>query len=272
MSKAEKSIIELLKEYGLSNNAGKAYLALLKHSPATGYEISTRSGIPRSAIYSVINRLKDRGLINSNGSEPQRYIPISPSALLEYLDQSHHDRLDDLRNSLDKLDTSEEAFDFWHIHGYRNLVLKMRESIAGAQEKIFLSIWPKDYVAIEKELKATARRGVEIFQFSFCDLPDHNGTLIGYKLSEQDLLKIWNPKVILVVDQQVSIMGSTLEVPDGKAIWTKNKAITEIATNHIVLDITLAGQRLNIDVNAITSQMMRRGAIHLDELMDRSTR
>ncbi len=271
MNNTENTIIDLLKEFGFSGNACKAYLSLLKNNPATGYEISTRSGVPRSAIYSVINRLKDRGLINANGQEPKRYVPIAPSGLLEYLNQSHEDRANDLKTALDKLDTSEEVFDFWHLSGYRNLILKMRETINNAQQKIFLSIWPKDFTGVKKELEAARKRGVDIFLFSFCELPISVNTLVTYNLDETDLLKIWNPKVILIADQTVSIMGSTLNVENSKAIWTRNKAITEIATNHIVLDITLAGARLNMDVNPITQRMMRRGDIHLDELLEQST-
>lgn len=270
MSNIENTIIDLLKEFGFSTNACKAYLSLLKNNPATGYEISTRSGIPRSAVYSVINRLQDRGLINANGQEPKRYVPIAPSALLEHLNQSHEDRVNDLKTALDKLDTKEEVFDFWHLNGYRNLILKMRETINNTEEKIFLSIWPKDFAGVSKELEAARKRDVEIFLFSFCDLPMHIDTAVTYSLDESDLLKIWNPKVILIADQTISIMGSTLDVANSKAIWTRNKAITEIATNHIVLDITLAGARLNIDVNAITQRMMRRGDIHLDELLHQS--
>ncbi|MFH1851066.1 MAG: helix-turn-helix domain-containing protein [Candidatus Neomarinimicrobiota bacterium] len=267
MSKSEKAIVDILTEFGFTMNACKTYISLLKNYPATGYEISTRAGIPRSAIYSVLNRLQNHGLVNVTGQEPKRYVPIAPSALIEFLDQSHQNRLEDLRVAIDKLDTDEEAFDFWHLHGYRNLILKMSESIKNAERKIFLSIWPKDMAMIIDDLKAAGQREVEIFLFSFCALPDSGATKISYGLNESDLLEIWNPKVILVVDQAISIMGSTLDVSGSKAIWSKNRAITEIATNHIVLDITLAGQRLGLDVNPITQKMMRRGDIQLDKLL-----
>jgi len=268
MSNTETTIINLLKEFGFTGNSCKAYLSLLKNNPSTGYEISTRSGIPRSAVYSVINQLQERGLIDAIGQEPKRYVPISPSALLEYLNQSHEDRVNNLKIVLDKLDTKEEVFDFWHLNGYRNLILKMRETINNTKQKIFISIWPKDFVNIEKELEAAQKRGVEIFSFSFCELPLPIDTAVTYNLDETDLLKIWNPKVIVISDQTIAIMGSTMDIANSKAIWTRNKAITEIATNHIVLDITLAGARLNYDVNDITQRMMRRGDIHLDELLE----
>ncbi len=270
MSDIEKGIIELLKEFGLSANASKAYIALLKNNPSTGYEISTRSGIPRSAIYSVLHRLEALGMINSVGESPKRYVAISPSALLEHLAHVHSDRIHQLTEALDKLDTDQEAFDFWHLHGYRNLILKMGEVINSAREKIFLSAWSREVRALENELKQAEKRGVEITLFSFCKLNREFGKTISYRLDEQELVKVWNPKIILVVDHTTTVMGSAVDKSESRAIWTQNKAITEIATNHIVLDITLAGQRLNFDPNPIVQRVMRRPDIDLDRLLRES--
>ena len=67
---SEKEIIELLSEFGLAANLGKTYVALLENNPATGYEICTQSGVPRSAIYSVLNKLEVLGIVNSIGPSP----------------------------------------------------------------------------------------------------------------------------------------------------------------------------------------------------------
>lgn len=267
MSNAEKLIVDTLQEFGLSSNAAKAYVALLRNNPATGYEISTRSGIPRSAIYSVLNRLSTLGLINSMGDAPKRYVALSPAALLEHLKSSHNDRILKLEEALDHLDTSEEAFDFWHLHGYQNLMLKLRETIQSAQQKVFLSAWAREVAALEDFLDEANRRGVAITLFSFCRLGVTFGETVTYDLDERELRKIWNPKIILVADQSTTVMGSSANRPDSRAIWTRNRAITEIATNHIILDITLAGQRLNFDPNPIVQRVMKRPDLQLDTLL-----
>jgi sugar-specific transcriptional regulator TrmB len=267
MSNIEKRVVELLQEFGLSANASKAYLTLLKNNPSTGYEISTQSGIPRSAIYSVLSRLEALGLINSVGELPKRYVAISPAALVEHLDHLHADRLHQLTEALDSLDIDEEAFDFWHLHGYRNLILKLREVIKGAREKVFLSAWAREVAALENELREADRRGVAVTLFSFCKLPFEIGETVSYGLDERELRKVWNPKIILVVDHTTTVMGSAVDKSDSRAIWTQNQAITEIATNHIILDITLAGPRLNFDPNPIVRKVMRRPDIHLDRLL-----
>lgn len=267
ISSTEKETIDLLSEFGLPANLGKTYVALLRNNPSTGYEICTQSGIPRSAIYSVLNKLEALGIINSIGESPKRYVPIPPSGLLEHFSQLHTHRMDLLTDALENLDTHESTFDFWHIHGYRNLILKLRESIGLASKKIFMSIWSKELIQLEKDLENAEKRKVAISIFSFTKLNKNFGNTISYELDEKKLKKVWNPKVIMVVDQEITIMGSTSSKNGNRAIWTNNEAITEIATNHIILDVTLAGQRLKFDPNPIVKLMMKRPDLDLDNML-----
>ncbi len=264
---AEKEIIDLLTEFGLAANLGKTYVALLNNNPATGYEICTQSGVPRSAIYSVLNKLESLGIINSIGNSPKRYIPIPPSGLLEHFSQLHTDRISLLTDALGNLDTKADVFDFWHIHGYRNLILKLREAISQAKKKIFLSVWAKELSQLENELIEAENRGVAVSIFSFTKLNRQFGNTISYNLDEEKLKKVWNQKIILVQDQKITIMGGANSKNGNRAIWTDNKAITEIATNHIILDITLAAQRLKFDPNPIVKPMMKQPDLNLDDML-----
>ena len=263
-------LIELLQHFGLSSNAAKAYVALLKFNPATGYELSSQSGIPRSAIYTVLNRLESIGIVNSIGESPKKFIPLPPSSLLEHFDHSHKDRIEELKENINKMDVDDEAFDFWHLNGYRNLILKMKETINNAKEKVFISAWRREITSVQKELIIASDRGVDIILFSFCSLNKKIGETISYKLDEEKLRKIWSPKVILVADHSSTIMGSARDKDDSRTIYTQNEAIIEIATNHIILDITLAGQRLNFDPHPIVKRIMKRPDLHLDRLIKSS--
>ena len=260
-------LIELLQQFGLSANAAKAYVNLLKYNPATGYELSSQSDIPRSAIYSVLNRLESIGIVNSVGQSPKKYIPLPPSSLLEHFDHSHRDKLDELKDTIEKTDLNDEAFDFWHIHGYRNLILKLRETIQNAKEKIFISGWNRELVSIENDLLSAIERGIKVTIFSFCKLDNKIGETISYELDEKSLREIWTPKIILVSDHAFTIMGSAKDSGGSRSIYTQNDAITEIAVNHIILDITLAGQRLGFNPNPIVKRILKRPELHLEKLI-----
>ena len=119
----------LLKEFGLTANAAKAYIALLRKNPSTGYEISGQADIPRSAIYNVLAKLVNMGLVSSVGKDPRRYIPLPASSLIDLLHNQHNKRMDDLKDAIEEVDPNDEAFDFWHLHGYGNMIEKAKEMI-----------------------------------------------------------------------------------------------------------------------------------------------
>ena len=262
-------IISLLEKFGFSTNSAKAYISLLINNPATGYEISKDAGIPRSAIYAILNRMEKMGIVNYEGDSPKKFIPLSPSSLVEHLQSMHTDQLSDLNNALDNLDLDEEAFDFWHIHGYENLVFKMREAINNANSSVIINVWNRELEKVEKELIAANNRNVDIIIFSFSRVKNPLGTTISYNLNESDMQKIWRPKIVLVVDHTITIMGSAAD-RNGRAIWTSNPAITKIALDYIVLDITLAGQRFDIDINPTVKSIMQKDKFDLDKLIDQA--
>ena len=261
------NVIDLLKEFGLSTNASKAYISLLKNNPATGYEISSNADIPRSAVYTTLNKLEQIGIINSIGDSPKKYIPLAPSALLDHFEYSHKHRIEELEESFKDLKDGEQSFDFWHLYGYRNLILKMKEVIRITQKTLVMSLWKREVNLLEKELKKAEKRGVDVTLFSFTKFDFKIGKQISYNLNEDRLRKIWTPNIILVSDQLSTIMGSSKKESNSRSIFTKNEAIIEIAINHIVLDITLAGQRLNFDSNPIVKKIMKNADLQLNKLL-----
>ena len=263
-----KEVQSSLVKFGLTSNAAKAYTALLKNNPSTGYEISSQTDIPRSAIYNVLNRLVSLGYANIVGDSPKRYIPLQPSALIELLNQSHNEKLDGLEEALNNIEIDDQAFDFWHLHGYRNIILKAKELINNAQKKIVISGWKREIEEVQKELISAKKREIENTIFSFTKIDKNLGKVVSYNLDEKDLRKIWTPKMIMVIDNKHTVMGSTKKTEDSKAILTQNTAINEIATNHIVLDITLAGQRLDFDSTPYVKNIMRNQAEDLKDLLE----
>ena len=60
--------------------------------------------------------------------------------------------MDDLKDAIEEVDPNDEAFDFWHLHGYRNIMLKMKELINNANKKIIISGWKREFSECKKEL------------------------------------------------------------------------------------------------------------------------
>ena len=96
-SQLEGRIVEAMKQLGFNASDARVYIALLKIHPATGYELATKSGVPRSAIYNVLHRLESMGLINSVQKKPAKFIPLSPERLFQLLESRFKQNLEALR-------------------------------------------------------------------------------------------------------------------------------------------------------------------------------
>src|SRR6059058_5703713 len=119
-------ILESLGELGFSTNEARAYRGLLVESPATGYEIAQRAGIPRSAIYAVLKRLEDEGMVARVEETPARYAPLPPTDLLGVLRWRFDRSLDGLDTSLKKLRPPPPPVDLWNVSGYNELLERAR--------------------------------------------------------------------------------------------------------------------------------------------------
>ena len=243
-----KQIAEKMTELGFTKYEALAYISLVQENPATRYEISKRSGVPRSAIYNIIQRLENKGLVNALATKPESYVPLPPDHMIAYLENQYHQRLEEFKKSLSQLKRDFEPGQLWNITGYDNLMLKAKEMIHRATRSIYLSIWQREMKLLRKELEAAVERGVKVVVFSFTRIPEI-GLTYSYGLSEKELEKVWVHKLILIRDFEELIMGEANDQVPKKAAWTFNDAIIGIAANHIILDITLYGLRAGVDVS-----------------------
>ena len=129
--------------------------------------------------------------------------------MLDHFEYSHKHRIEELEESFKDLKDGEQSFDFWHLYGYRNLILKMKEVIRTTQKTLVMSLWKREVNLLEKELKKAEKRGVDVTLFSFTKFDFKIGKQISYNLNEDRLRKIWTPNIILVSDQLSTIMGSS---------------------------------------------------------------
>ena len=130
------------------------------------------------------------------------------------------------------------------------MILKANEMVKSARKEIYISAWNSEIQALKEELKAAVDRGVKVVIFSFIKTIDV-GLVFSYGLDEAELEKAWDHKIILVRDMEALLMGEANKRSPGKVAWTTNKAIVMIAANHIVLDITLFGLRIGVDISDV---------------------
>ncbi len=264
----DEQIEQRFKVLGFTAYEAKAYLALLRQNPVTRYELSKNSGVPRSAIYDIIRKLENLGAVSAMYVQPEKYVPLPPDQLMKLLEQQFNERISEAKQSLQKFNTDIEPGHLWNIVGYKNMLHKAREMINRSQRSIYLSLWQRECKLLKEDLLKALQRGVEITAFSFTPLNIPSKRVFSYQIPDKQLNKIWDRKIILVIDKNELLMGEAEDKHDKKTAWTDNKAIVDIATNHMILDITLFGMRKKVDVGDTVTAMESSGFENLGKLLN----
>ncbi len=130
---------EFLEKIGFSSNEAKVYGTLIKHKVLNGYEIAKLSGVARSLVYEVINRLVAKGAVIRIDGEPNFYKPIEYQDLIRSIKEENEKKnIACAERELQQLATENADVDYvMNIVGEEKYVAKAKELIDSAQSGNF---------------------------------------------------------------------------------------------------------------------------------------
>ena len=148
---------------GFTEYEAKVYLALLSDSPATGYQLSKTSGVPRSMVYDALSRLHARGAVLESLEERSAiYRPLPPDLLLDRYHQDHLQLIDNLRAGLMKLYTAPTEDRVWSLSGHRSIVIYASQIVEKAQKEVYLVLTDDDLTDLRHGITGACDRGVGV--------------------------------------------------------------------------------------------------------------
>lgn len=103
---------EFLEKLGFSSNEAKVYGTLIKHKVLNGYEIAKLSGVARSLVYEVINRLIAKGAVIRIDGEPNFYKPIEYQDLIRSIKEENEKNIACAERELQQLATENVDVDY----------------------------------------------------------------------------------------------------------------------------------------------------------------
>lgn len=147
-------LVESLQQLGLTSYEAKLLIALTQYGSGTVADIHALSGIPRSAVYGVITKLNNKGLIESQNTKPMRYRSLSPDRLIEKLKATYENAVIFSREQLELLYKNqagtEEENSVWSISGVKKVNDKMLEVLESSREEI---IFASSYSSLNEVIK-----------------------------------------------------------------------------------------------------------------------
>ena len=95
----------MLQDIGLSERESKAYLSLLRKGKSSIGFIVQDSGIPRSKIYEVLNRLIEKGLVSfALEGKIKVFFAVPPKRLNEFIEDEIEKKQSKLKEIIEKLE------------------------------------------------------------------------------------------------------------------------------------------------------------------------
>jgi HTH-type transcriptional regulator, sugar sensing transcriptional regulator len=255
-------LVSQLVALGLTRNEALAWLTLLEDEGdqgLTGYEVASRSGIPRSAVYSTLRKLETHGGAFATGSEPVRYLPTDPRTFVAENRRTALARLDALAESLASLPKRVRPEPVWVLQRYGEVMSRIDTLIRGATASVYVSLWPREVEVLWPALCAVSSRGLHSVLHSPGRL---ERTPPGFSCWIDDLVgdtdkATWSHKALVIVDHTQAIIGGTEPSADNQAVWTTNPSLVDLAVDNIVLDITRLAEKSDRSCGEVVAPMMR---------------
>lgn len=270
---AEPDVAVALTSLGFSLNEGRAYAALLRWGPQTGYEVGQRAQVPRSAVYGALRRLVSVGAARSIAGTPERFVASPPDTVLALLRKRFESQAETLESAIAELDVSLEVPDAFSVRGYERVMEEAERLVRTAEKRLSISGWPRELAQLRQALAEAAERGVAIVIFAHAALPPELvGTHFSYGLDEAALEDFWKHRLVVVSDDRRTLIGATERAPGDNAVVSETEAIAEIATSQIALDITLLAQRHRWDTRETMAKMLGDRVGRLDTLLGNGER
>lgn len=172
-----------LSNLGLSDNEIKAYVSLVTGGASTARKLSSSCGVPRTKIYLILKKLKERELVYELPETPVKYAPNSPAEAFEEYLLFRKDKTSlqviSLIESKEFVSLLEEIYrkkqltnselhkeEVWIVQGRSKIFRKMREMLVTANNNVTIVSTEKGflltYKAVGKILDKLIDNGVDI--------------------------------------------------------------------------------------------------------------
>lgn len=229
------NLIDQLTALGLTEYEAKVYLALLSENPATGYQISKSSGVPRSMVYEALGRLEARGAaLKSEEEKATLYTPVSPAILLDRHEREARERAASLRSELLPLYQQEQTGRLWNFSGRREALAYAGELIEAVERELMLVLADADVEALGGRLAEAHARGVSLGVILTGDAAFDLGQVVRHPKRETELHRM-QESLIVVADEAQFLIASGHTVTS--ATMTTNPNMVLIARQFIWMEL-----------------------------------
>ena len=237
----QDSITDIMTSLGFSTYEARAYEALVREHPLTGYELSGRSGIPRSKVYESIERLVRKEMAIPVEGNPVRYVPVPPEEVVRRLSADFSRSVETLTGLFQRNVRAENIDYIFNITGGEAIIEKAADMIVTAESTLYLSIWSEEFDRIRTSLETAAARGVSTRLLSFGGGEFTSASVYHHRpLAPDEADGRW---ITVVKDRAEVLTGQCFGAGEHVAAWTRNRNLVFMSLKYIEHEIIKIGEQ-----------------------------
>jgi sugar-specific transcriptional regulator TrmB len=230
-----RNLVSELTQIGFTEYDAKVYMALLGNHPATGYQVSKESGVPRSMAYESLARLAGRGAVLKNaGGKSTTYRPLPPEVLLERLQDEHAARVRKLNDGLGRLYAAQTEDALWSIDGRRSILPYAVGMVRASESELMLVLPDRDVDELREALAEAHKRGVKVNILMTGHAELGFGDVAYHPPRESELQKL-TESLVVIVDEREALIASETDLLS--ATVTTNENLVLIARQFIWMEL-----------------------------------
>lgn len=220
---------ELLMQFSLTRHEGTIYLTLLSEGDLNGYEVSKITGISRSNAYASLASLVEKGGAFVIEGDTTRYTPVP---IEEFCGNKIRKLQETKRYLIESIPQKrEEAEGYITITGENHILNKMKNMIAKAKSRVYLSVSVTILQKLLPEIEDAIFRGIKIVVIT--DVPFSLKGIIVY-LTEKS-----KQQIRLIADSAEVLTG---DIDDGEyatCLYSRKKNLVDLLKDSLRNEIQL---------------------------------
>lgn len=160
---------EAMQRLGFGTNEAKVLVGLQELGTATAREVSQVTDVSRPQVYSAVESLEGRGLVNVQHANPRQFQPVTADEAESLLTRRFERDIDlvteRLRTAANRREgPTEEREDIWTVRGRAAVTERVTQLVRAADDRVVLGVEDADLLTdeIREELAGRAAEGIDV--------------------------------------------------------------------------------------------------------------
>jgi sugar-specific transcriptional regulator TrmB len=248
---SKQDIIKILQKFGLNEYEAKAYFALLNFGSAKAGAISLKSEVPQSKVYSVLQNLMSKQLVEMLDGRPKEFRAVPPEIAFRTLIVERQREIKELSEEISvvsKLIKSEAEKNItsgiWTIRGkkWKEFFNKVAEMIDRSEKYVYGVTKNYSFTSrLAQAVKSAVRRGVKVRVIGLEPLNQKNYLNVKWYVRFGAELKYFrtnaHPRIVVVDGKEVLLRldydPSKLEGFSFSSMWSGDESFTKVFDSYV---------------------------------------